>query len=111
MVSEIQYNISMNDFYDMMIICLDDSKQYSTIKGGLMKYLGLTSDDIDAFMKEVTINNANKAKDMNIEEFHNDLIFVKKVSHDNLVESSLSNKFAAASVKVKKILSKFSTRK
>ena len=36
---EIQYNISMNDFYDMMIICLDDSKEYSTIKGGLMKYI------------------------------------------------------------------------
>ena len=96
---EIQSNISKKQFYDMMIICLGDSKEYSTIKGGLMKYLGLTSDDIDVFMREITIENANKAKDMNIEEFHNDLIQPKV--HLNLEDYDLNNKFAQASVNVK----------
>ena len=101
---EIQYNISMNDFYDMMIICLDDPKQYSCIKAGFMKYLVLTSNDIDVFLKEVIIKNANKAGNMNIEKFHSELTIRKKVSFQNLDEISLRNNFAAASVKVRKVL-------
>ena len=68
-----------------------------------MKYLGLTSDDIDVFMREVTIENANKVKHMDIEEFHNDLIQPKV--HLNLKDYDLNNKFAEAPVNVKNTMS------
>ena len=84
---ETQTNITKDEFYDMMIICLDNSKDniradrvelFATIKNGLFKYLGLTSAEFDVFMKEVVIENANCAENIDVEELLNDLTNQKK---------------------------------
>ena len=112
----VKYNqiLERKILYDMMIIYLGDSKDFydinvpadrlklfSTIKAGLLKYLGLTSENIDVFLKEATIENANKAEHISTKVFLNDLTIHKTFSCKNLNKDKLNTRFVQASIKRK----------